>query len=68
MKTSELITFLKSESFTTAQAYNLIVADMFEFNQIKDVAAASTLTRYFCYKIQEVLLPAIQQLKTESPK
>ena len=65
MKTSELIDFLKTQPFTKDQAYNLIVNDLFEAATEEEVAqpAAQKVIGYFMYKIQEVLLPAIEQLK-----
>jgi hypothetical protein len=64
MKTSELIEFLKTQSFTKDRAYNLIIGDLFEFVPEPQVAAAQELVAYFMYKIQEVCLPAIEQLKS----
>lgn len=65
MKTTELIQFLVSQGFTDDEAYNLIVNDLFEFVPEAEVAteAGQRLVSYFMYKIQQVCLPAIRQLK-----
>jgi hypothetical protein len=63
MKTSELIEFLSTKDFTNMQAYDLIVADLFEMVSTEEVANAQRLGEYFEYKIKEVLLPTINKLK-----
>ena len=65
MKTTELIKFLTTQGFTDAQAYNLIVGDLFEFVAEEQVAepGAQKVVAYFEYKITAVLLAAIRELK-----
>jgi hypothetical protein len=63
MKTTELIEFLATEPFTKDQAYNLIIADIYECVTEDEIATpeAQKLVGYFMYKIQEVCLPAIEK-------
>lgn len=65
MKTSELIELFKTQPFTREQAYNLIVADIYEAVTEQEIATheAQKLVAYFMYKIQNVLLPVIEELK-----
>lgn len=66
MTTTELIEFFKTGSFTPTQAYNLLVADLFAVGIPQEQIASPAgqeLIRYFNYKITEILLPVIAQLK-----
>ena len=66
MKNSELIEFLKTQPFTRTQAYNLIIADLFEAVTEDELTSKTgqDLLRYFEYKIAETLLPVIEKLKS----
>lgn len=68
MKNTELIKFLKTQSFTRTQAHNLIIADLFEAVPLADAETpiAQRLIAYYNYKITETLLPVIEQLKEKT--
>ena len=63
MDTRELIAFLKTQEFTDTQAYNLLVADLFDAVPMVEIERSQPVIRFFEYKIREVLLPVIRGLK-----
>lgn len=66
MRTKEIIEFLRTHDFTDEQAYNLLVADLFDFIPESEVANAQGLVAYFQYKITQALSPVIRELKRTS--
>ena len=63
MTTSELVTFLKTQEFTDEQAYNLLVADLYQFVELEEVERSQKLVQYMLYKIQSICFQAIRELK-----
>jgi len=69
MTTTELVEFLATGTFTDEEAYDLITGDLDRSGEpILEAAAmreGQFMIRYFRYKIEAVLLPAIRQAKTQ---
>jgi len=69
MKTSELVKLLTEHpEVTDTEAYNLLVDDLFQFVP-EDVIASpggQRLIAYFQYKITEVCLPVIKQVRANA--
>jgi hypothetical protein len=63
MKTSDLVQFLATEEFTDAEAYNLLVSDLFEAVPIEQIEHSQRLVQFFEYKIRGVCLATIRQLR-----
>ena len=68
MKTAELIEFLKNNDVTDDQLYNLLIEDFYDCPLITPESVDNPVTqqviRFFMYKIQDVLLPVIRDLRT----
>lgn len=67
MDTSELIEFFKTQEFTDDQAYNLLIADLYQFVPENQVVQSQRLVAYFMYKIQNVCFPAIREARSGKP-